>query len=68
MEPNFGNITAEEIIIGVVRTYLANSETNGGRAPDPTDQKTIDNIYNTNITTLGLVRLPICSAETAYRA
>jgi hypothetical protein len=65
--PNFGNFTAQEIIIGAVRRYLANGETNSGRAPDPTDQKTIDDTYNTDITTPGLIRLPIYSAKTAYQ-
>lgn len=68
MGRDFGNITVEEAIIGAVRTYLAKGETNGGRAPDPNDREIIDDIYNTNITTPGVICLPIGSTEAAYRA
>lgn len=68
MGPNFGNVTVQDIIIGAVRTYQANGETNGGRAPDPSDQKTLDDLYNNDITSPGLIRLPVCSAATAYLA
>ncbi|KAE8404436.1 hypothetical protein BDV37DRAFT_293915 [Aspergillus pseudonomiae] len=64
----FGNVTVEEIIIGSVRTYLQNGETNGGNAADPTDMETLEELYNDDITTPGLIRLPVCGAETAFRA
>jgi hypothetical protein len=34
MGENFGNVA---VIIGAVCMYLANGETNGGKAPDPSD-------------------------------
>ncbi|GAB1203521.1 hypothetical protein APSETT445_002156 [Aspergillus pseudonomiae] len=64
----FGNVTVEEIIIGSVRTYLQNGETNGGNAADPTNMETLEDLYNDDITTPGLIRLPVCGAETAFRA
>lgn len=65
---SFGNVTVEDIIIGSVRTYLQNGETNGGGAADPADEGTLEDLYNDDITTPGMIRLPVCSAETAYRA
>ncbi|KAE8376955.1 putative necrosis-inducing factor-domain-containing protein [Aspergillus bertholletiae] len=65
---SFGNVTVEEITIGSVHTYLQNGETNGGSRADPTDASTLDDLYNSDITTPGLIRLPVCSAQTAYRA
>lgn len=65
---SFGNVTVAEIIIGSVRTYMQNGETNGGAAADPADHGTLDDLYNDDITTPGFIRLPVCSAKTAFTA
>lgn len=65
---SFGNVTVEEVIIGSVRTYLANGETNGGPAADAEDQATLEDLSNDDITTPGFIRLPVCSAPIARTA
>ncbi|GKZ29774.1 hypothetical protein AbraIFM66950_006404 [Aspergillus brasiliensis] len=62
---SFGNVTVEEIIIGSVRTYLQNGETNGDSTADPADESTLDDLYNDDITTPGIIRLPVLTVHAA---
>ena len=65
---SFGNITVEDLIIVSVRTYIQNGETNGGGLANTGDRGTLEELFNTDITTPGYIRLPVCSAENAYKA
>ncbi|ROW15174.1 hypothetical protein VPNG_03014 [Cytospora leucostoma] len=49
-----------------VKTYVANGNNNGASSADFTSSSTLDDLYNTDITTPGFIRIPVCSAEIAY--
>jgi hypothetical protein len=53
---SFGNITLEDLIVGSVRTYLQNSENNGGGIANPNNGGTLDELFNNDITTPGYIR------------
>ncbi|KAL4746146.1 hypothetical protein BDW72DRAFT_207592 [Aspergillus terricola var. indicus] len=63
---DFGGITKEELITGSVRTWVDNKYENGAGFADPTNQGTIDNLLNVDITTPGFMRIPVCTAERAF--
>jgi hypothetical protein len=64
----FGGITKEDLIKGSVRTYIQNGNKNGGGFSDPTNNGTIDNLLDVDVTTPGFMRLPVCSPERAYQS
>ncbi|KAF9890425.1 hypothetical protein FE257_005830 [Aspergillus nanangensis] len=68
MGSQFGDVTIQELIIGAVRTYEANGQTNGGKPADIAAKGTLEDLYENDITTPGYIRIPVCSAELAYRA
>lgn len=51
-----------------VRTWINNGKQNGAPLLDPAAPETIDDLYNQDITTPGIIRMPVCSAVMAYRA
>lgn len=65
---NFGGITRADLIKGSVRTWKQNGKENGGGFADPTDQGTIDNLLDVDVTTPGFMRIPVCSPERAWRS
>jgi len=50
-----------------LNTYNSNGGSNGGSPPSVNDKKTIDNLYNEDITTPGYIRIPVCSPDEAYK-
>ncbi|KAL4935175.1 hypothetical protein BDV06DRAFT_234584 [Aspergillus oleicola] len=54
------------LITGSVRTWVDNKYENGAGFADPTNQGTIDNLLNVDITTPGFMRIPVCTAERAF--
>ncbi|KAJ5146492.1 uncharacterized protein N7515_001056 [Penicillium bovifimosum] len=65
---SYGGISKDDLIKGSVRTWIKNGKENGGKTPDPTDEETIDNMMNADVTTPGYVRIPVCSPERAYKS
>lgn len=51
-----------------MRTYIKNGKQNGAPAANITDSVTYSDLFNTDITTPGYVRLPVCSADMAFHA
>lgn len=51
-----------------MRTYEANNNKNGASAADPSDDKTLEALFDQDVTTPGFIRLPVCSAEKAHKA
>ena len=51
-----------------VRTYIDNGNKNGAPVADPSDTATLDDLYENDITTPGFIRLPVCSADLAWKA
>ncbi|KXX78980.1 Killer toxin subunits alpha/beta [Madurella mycetomatis] len=64
----FGAVTEQNLIKGSVRTWLQNGKKNGAGFADPHNSATIDNLLNTDITTPGFIRLPVCSPERALQS
>ncbi|KAJ4259837.1 hypothetical protein NW757_001787 [Fusarium falciforme] len=65
----FGGITKEDLIKGSVRTYNKNGKKNVAGDWDPTgDDSTFRDLLDVDITTPGLVRLPVCSPERAFQS
>jgi hypothetical protein len=50
-----------------VNTYQANGNVNGAQPPSITNQGTVDDLYNQDITTPGFIRIPICGPAEAYK-
>ncbi|KAJ6140241.1 hypothetical protein N7471_006727 [Penicillium samsonianum] len=65
---SFGGITTADLIKGSVRTWKKNGKANGGGFADPTDQGTINNLMNVDVTTPGFMRIPVCSPERAFKS
>ncbi|GFF43688.1 hypothetical protein IFM58399_07030 [Aspergillus lentulus] len=63
-----GGITVGDLITGSVRTDQQNGNQNGGAAADPSNSGTLEDLYNQDITTPGFIRLPVCSADFAFKA
>ncbi|CAK7206937.1 hypothetical protein SEUCBS139899_009744 [Sporothrix eucalyptigena] len=64
----WGGLTRQDLITGSVRTYLQNSGQNTGGPADPNNRNTINDLLNEDLTTPGIVRIPVCSADVAYKA
>jgi hypothetical protein len=65
---SYGGISKDDLIKGSVRTWIKNGKENGGKPPDPTDEETINNMINADVTTPGYMRIPVCSPEQAYKS
>ncbi|THC88729.1 hypothetical protein EYZ11_011829 [Aspergillus tanneri] len=65
---NFGGITRDDLIKGSVRTWMKNGKENGGGFADPTNEGTIDNLMDVDVTTPGFMRIPVCSPERAFQS
>ncbi|GCB21695.1 killer toxin subunits alpha/beta [Aspergillus awamori] len=63
---SWGNITLSDLVIGSVRTYVANGNANGGPVANPLDKDTLKDLSNQDITTPGYIRLPVCSPQVAW--
>lgn len=64
----FGGVTVSDLIIGSVRTYIQNGNANGGAQTDLTDDASLDDLINQDITTPGFIGIPVCSADVAFAA
>ncbi|KAK9855849.1 hypothetical protein MYU51_001467 [Penicillium brevicompactum] len=64
----WGNLTVDDIIIGSVKTYKQNGNENGGGKADATDSGTFNALRNSDITTPGFMRLPVCSESLARKS
>ncbi|KAJ3471898.1 hypothetical protein MRS44_001997 [Fusarium solani] len=65
----FGGITTADLIKGSVRTYNKNGKKNVATDWDPTgDDSTFQDLLEVDITTPGIVRLPVCSPERAFQS
>ncbi|KAF7126015.1 hypothetical protein CNMCM5793_002374 [Aspergillus hiratsukae] len=65
---NFGGVTKEDLVTGSVRTWLQNGKENREGFADPTNQGTIDNLMDVDVTTPGFMRIPVCSPERAFQS
>ncbi|KAK6356033.1 hypothetical protein TWF718_000407 [Orbilia javanica] len=66
---SFGQLTKEDIVIGSVRTWLHNGKTNGGSGLGLVNDASVWNgLFDADITTPGVIRLPVCSPERAFRS
>ncbi|RYO77504.1 hypothetical protein DL766_004935 [Monosporascus sp. MC13-8B] len=65
----FSGVTKEDLVIGSVRTWLQNGKINGGGVTDPINNGAARaDLLNMDITTPGLVRLPVCSPDRAFQS
>ncbi|KAI6754849.1 hypothetical protein HG530_012601 [Fusarium avenaceum] len=66
---SFGGITTKDLIVGSVRTYNHNGKEN---TADPlgkvADDLNADDLLKLDVTTPGIMRLPVCSPERAYQS
>lgn len=65
---NLGGVSTANLIKGSVRTCKKNGKANGGGFADPTNQGTIDNMMDVDVTTPGFMRIPVCSPERAFQS
>ncbi|OAG07719.1 uncharacterized protein CC84DRAFT_1205124 [Paraphaeosphaeria sporulosa] len=63
-----GGIKLEDLVKGSVNTYNQNGGRNGGAALNVDGDGAFDALLNVNVTTLGMVRLSVCSPERAFQA
>ena len=64
----FGGVTIADLIEGSLRTYQENGNANGGAQTDPTNDGSLDDLMDQDITTPGFIRLPVCSPDVAFAA
>jgi hypothetical protein len=64
----FGGVTVSDLITGAVKTYVHNGNANGGTQTDPTNDGSLRDLMDQDVTTPGFVRIPVCSARTAFAA
>ncbi|KAF4961834.1 hypothetical protein FSARC_10042, partial [Fusarium sarcochroum] len=65
----FGGIKVSDLIGGAVRTYNQNGKKNVLAEYDLTGSKeTLEALIDVDVTTPGIVRLPVCSPERAYKS
>jgi len=64
----FSGITKEDLIKGSVRTWTLNGRKNGAEVADPTNDGTMDNVLDLDVTTPGFIRIPVCSADRAFQS
>jgi hypothetical protein len=64
----FGGVTVTDLIAGSVRTYIQNGNINGGAATDPTNDGSLNELINVDVTTPGFIRIPVCSSDIAHNA
>jgi hypothetical protein len=64
----WGGVTVTDLIAGSVRTYTQNGNANGGPKTDPSNDGSLNDLMNVDITTPGFIRLPVCSSDEAYNA
>jgi hypothetical protein len=50
-----------------LQTYKNNGNKNGAAAAKITDSATLTDLINQDITTPGFIRIPVCSADEAFR-
>ncbi|GKU21122.1 unnamed protein product [Fusarium langsethiae] len=66
---SFGGMSARDIIVGSVRTYEQNGKKNKAMPEDKVagDLDT-DHLFELDVTTPGIMRLPVCSPERAWQS
>lgn len=63
----FGGVTVADLVTGAVRTYVQNGNANGGAQTDPKNSGSLDDLMEQDVTTPGFIRIPVCSADLAYK-
>ena len=56
------------MITGGVKTYIHNENKNGGEPTDPSNDGSLDDLMNQDVTTPGFVRISVCSGSIAFAA
>ncbi|KAF4986556.1 hypothetical protein FGRMN_10784 [Fusarium graminum] len=65
----FGKIKTEDLIAGSVRTYIKNGNKNTAAVMDPiSDNVDTSDLIDVDITTPGVIRLPVCTPARAYQS
>lgn len=49
-----------------MNTYKANGNKNGGEPADPSNSKTLSDLYDYGVRAPGVMRLAVCNADTAF--
>lgn len=64
----WGDLSRQDLITGSVRTYLQNNRQNDGGPADMANRGTMDDLLGGDFTTPGVMRIPVCSPDMAYKA
>ncbi|RDK38944.1 hypothetical protein M752DRAFT_307004 [Aspergillus phoenicis ATCC 13157] len=67
-ENSYYGITANDLVKGSVRTWIANGRENGARIADPTNHGTMSDLIDVDVTTPGFMRIPVCSPARALQS
>ncbi|RDH36197.1 glycoside hydrolase [Aspergillus welwitschiae] len=67
-ENSYYGITANDLVKGSVRTWIANGRENGARIADPTNHGTMSDLIDVDVTTPGFMRIPVCSPARAFQS
>ncbi|KAK2600127.1 hypothetical protein QQS21_005142 [Conoideocrella luteorostrata] len=64
----YGGVKISDLIIGSVRTYIQNGNTNDDKGVNLTDMRTLEDLMAQDLTTPGVIRIPVCPLPMAYKA
>ncbi|GLA49848.1 hypothetical protein CBS147343_3007 [Aspergillus niger] len=67
-ENSYYGITANDLVKGSIRTWIANGRENGARIADPTNHGTMSDLIDVDVTTPGFMRIPVCSPARAFQS
>jgi hypothetical protein len=65
---NYNGITKTELVKGSVRTWIGNGRENGAKVADPTNEGTMSDLMEVDVTSPGFMRIPVCSPERAFQS
>ncbi|KAL2831692.1 putative necrosis-inducing factor-domain-containing protein [Aspergillus cavernicola] len=65
---NYDGVTKNDLIKGSVRTWIKNSRENGASVADPTNDGTLSDLMDVDVTTPGFMRIPVCSPDRAFQS
>ncbi|GES66671.1 hypothetical protein ATETN484_0016021800 [Aspergillus terreus] len=65
---NYNGITTTELVTGSVRTWIKNGRENGASVADPTNDGTMSDLMEVDVTTPGFMRIPVCSPKHAFQS
>ena len=61
----WGGVLRDDLVAGAVNSYRAAGNENGGPPADPTNEGTLDDIFNNGIRAAGVIQIPVCTADEA---